>query len=48
MCQCCSLILVSWNAVDASCFQAKVILDGLKETGNLPTVEVGSFYVGSC
>jgi len=24
------------NAADTSCFQAKVILDRLKETGNLP------------
>jgi hypothetical protein len=32
------------DAVDTSCFQAKVILDGLKETGDLlgwrPTVSV--------
>jgi hypothetical protein len=35
------------DAVDTSCFQAKVILDGLKETGDLPRWETYSFYVMS-
>jgi len=36
------------DAVDTSCFQAKVILDRLKETGEFPRLEANSFYVKSC
>jgi hypothetical protein len=33
----------AWDAVDASCFQARVILDGPKETGDLPRQKTDSF-----
>jgi hypothetical protein len=36
------------DATDASYFQAKVILDGLKEIGDLPRWEAYSFSVMSC
>jgi hypothetical protein len=35
-------------AVNTRCFQAKVIFDGPKEIGDLPSGEVGSFCVASC
>jgi len=35
------------DAVDPSCFHAKVILDGPKETDNLPSWEAYSFNVMS-
>jgi len=33
------------DAADSSCFQAKVILDGPKETDDIPTREADGFYV---
>jgi len=35
------------DAVDTSCFQAKVILDRTKDTGNLPRWEAYSFHAMS-
>jgi hypothetical protein len=42
------LTTFAMDAVDTSCFQAKVILDRLKETGEFPRLEANSFYVKSC
>jgi hypothetical protein len=33
------------DTVDASCFQARIVLDGLKGTGDLPRWEANCFDV---
>jgi hypothetical protein len=39
------LTTLAGDAVDVSCFQAKIILDGLKETGDFPRGEAYSFDI---